>query len=495
MRRVFGSARVAFFLVAAATPVLIASNGAAVAQFLDPGWQIVYSGQSGPGGAGLIDSVFSDGQGMAVPRVYQPAPPMPMYYQPMAAPRPRAYQAAPVYYPQVQAPQPRGYQSAQIYYQGVAPRQPAAYQPAPVYYQQVPPQRAAAYQPAPVYYQQAAPRQAAAYEPAPVYYQQAAPRQGAAYQPAPVYYQQLPVQQQAAAHQSAPAYLPRQAPVQVRAAQSPGSYQQASAQQPSSDQSGPQYVSSIPAKQAPAEQTSQPAAKPRGLLLQARAPQPAGAPASPQRVAQSSWHSYEQQPVEPGWHAYQQEPAPQPRGFFQSGWSAPPPVGYNAPPPGYAPSQYGDMAHPMVDPKYDRQVVDYRTNEPPGTIIVDTPHYFLYLVMEGGKALRYGIGVGREGFTWSGENQITAMREWPEWRPPNEMLERRPDLPRFVAGGPDNPLGARALYLGSTLYRIHGSNEPWTIGTNVSSGCIRLRNADIIDLYQRVKVGNKVVVL
>jgi lipoprotein-anchoring transpeptidase ErfK/SrfK len=216
-------------------------------------------------------------------------------------------------------------------------------------------------------------------------------------------------------------------------------------------------------------------------------------------IAQSSWHPdqpAQQSGTQTSWHTYQQEPVPQPRGFFQLGWSAPlPPLGYATPAPAYAPPQYGDTAHPMVDPKFDRQLVDYRTGQPPGTIIVDSAHYFLYLVLKDGKAIRYGIGVGREGFTWSGEKPITAKREWPEWRPPDEMLQRRPDLPRFVAGGSDNPLGARALYLGSTLYRIHGSNEPWSIGTNVSSGCIRLRNADIIDLYARVKVGTKVVVL
>ena len=154
----------------------------------------------------------------------------------------------------------------------------------------------------------------------------------------------------------------------------------------------------------------------------------------------------------------------------------------------------GHMAH-AVDPQFDRQVVDYHGGEKPGTIIIDTPHYFLYLVEEGGKALRYGIGVGRPGFTWAGVKEISAMREWPDWRPPDEMLKRRPDLPRYMAGGPDNPLGARALYLGSTLYRIHGSNEPWTIGTQVSSGCIRMRNDDVTDLYGRVKVGTKVVVM
>ena len=161
----------------------------------------------------------------------------------------------------------------------------------------------------------------------------------------------------------------------------------------------------------------------------------------------------------------------------------------------FAPSSQGDMAHPPVDPKYDRQLVDYRSEEKPGTIVIDTPHHFLFLVQDNGKAMRYGIGVGRPGFTWEGVKTISAKKEWPDWRPPPDMLQRRPDLPRYMAGGPENPLGARAMYLGSTVYRIHGSNEPWTIGSNVSSGCIRLRNADVIDLYNRVQVGTKVVVL
>jgi len=131
----------------------------------------------------------------------------------------------------------------------------------------------------------------------------------------------------------------------------------------------------------------------------------------------------------------------------------------------------------------------------PGAIIIDTPNKFLYLIEDDGKALRYGIGVGRPGFLLAGVKTITAKREWPDWRPPTEMIARQPGLPRFMPGGIDNPLGARALYLGSSLYRIHGSNEPWTIGTNVSSGCIRMRNEDVIDLYQRVKVGTKVVVI
>ena len=161
----------------------------------------------------------------------------------------------------------------------------------------------------------------------------------------------------------------------------------------------------------------------------------------------------------------------------------------------FAPSSQGDMAHPPVDPKYDRQLVDYRSEEKPGTLVIDTPHHFLFLVQDNGKAMRYGIGVGRPGFTWEGVKTISAKKEWPDWRPPPEMIQRRPDLPRYMAGGPENPLGARAMYLGSTVYRIHGSNEPWTIGSNVSSGCIRLRNADVIDLYNRVQVGTKVVVM
>jgi lipoprotein-anchoring transpeptidase ErfK/SrfK len=154
-----------------------------------------------------------------------------------------------------------------------------------------------------------------------------------------------------------------------------------------------------------------------------------------------------------------------------------------------------DPAQQPVDPKYNKQVVDYTGKESAGTIVVDTPNKFLFLVQGDGKALRYGIGVGRPGFTWSGVKTISAKKEWPAWTPPPEMLARRPDLPRHMEGGPQNPLGARAMYLGSTLYRIHGSNEPWTIGTNVSSGCIRMRNEDVIDLYGRVGVGAKVVVI
>jgi lipoprotein-anchoring transpeptidase ErfK/SrfK len=154
-----------------------------------------------------------------------------------------------------------------------------------------------------------------------------------------------------------------------------------------------------------------------------------------------------------------------------------------------------DYAQRSVDPRFNKQVVAYSGSEPPGTIVIDTRQFFLYLVQDGGRALRYGVGVGRPGFTWAGVKHVSAKREWPDWRPPVEMLRRRPDLPHYMTGGPENPLGARALYLGSSLYRIHGSNEPWTIGTQVSSGCIRMRNEDVIDLYQRVGVGTKVVVI
>jgi lipoprotein-anchoring transpeptidase ErfK/SrfK len=157
-----------------------------------------------------------------------------------------------------------------------------------------------------------------------------------------------------------------------------------------------------------------------------------------------------------------------------------------------SPTQPGYL---VMDPRYVRQEVNYAGNETPGTIIINTRERLLFLVQGGGRALRYGIGVGRPGFTWSGVHHISQKREWPDWTPPDEMLRRRPDLPRHMEGGRDNPLGARALYLGSTLYRIHGSNEPWTIGTQVSSGCIRMRNEDVIDLYGRVKIGTKVVVI
>lgn len=158
-----------------------------------------------------------------------------------------------------------------------------------------------------------------------------------------------------------------------------------------------------------------------------------------------------------------------------------------------------DYSHLPLDPRFLPQEVEYHSKHPVGTIIVDTAQKYLYLITEPGKARRYGVGVGKEGFGWKGVEKITAKREWPDWRPPADMIERERKqgriLPVHMPGGPANPLGARALYLGSTLYRIHGTNAPWTIGQAVSSGCIRMRNEDVIDLYERVKVGTTVVVI
>jgi lipoprotein-anchoring transpeptidase ErfK/SrfK len=145
--------------------------------------------------------------------------------------------------------------------------------------------------------------------------------------------------------------------------------------------------------------------------------------------------------------------------------------------------------------RLQRQVVDYPTREAAGTVVIDTAHTYLYFLLGNGKAIRYGIGVGRDGFTWSGVQSIAHKTEWPDWTPPADMLRRQPYLPRFMAGGPGNPLGARAMYLGNTVYRIHGTNQPSTIGGHVSSGCIRMTNEDVMDLYDRVQVGAKVVVL
>ncbi len=172
-------------------------------------------------------------------------------------------------------------------------------------------------------------------------------------------------------------------------------------------------------------------------------------------------------------------------------------------PPPHAVAQAGDADQPgmipnpddeQLDPRLQRQIVFFRSNEPPGTIIVHTSERFLYVVQPGGRALRYGIGVGRQGFQWQGLLKISRKEEWPDWTPPEEMIERQPYLPRWMAGGPGNPLGARALYLGNTVYRIHGTNQPQTIGGAVSSGCFRLVNPDVVDLYDRIPVGTKVVV-
>lgn len=156
--------------------------------------------------------------------------------------------------------------------------------------------------------------------------------------------------------------------------------------------------------------------------------------------------------------------------------------------PGYIPPDE------ELPPEFKRTAVLYRTTEAPGTIIVHTSERYLYVVQGNGRALRYGIGVGREGFQWQGLLKISRKQEWPDWTPPPEMIARQPYLPRFMAGGPGNPMGARALYLGATVYRIHGTNQPQTIGSAVSSGCFRLVNADIIDLYERIPVGTKVIV-
>ena len=152
-------------------------------------------------------------------------------------------------------------------------------------------------------------------------------------------------------------------------------------------------------------------------------------------------------------------------------------------------------ADELPAPALRRQIVSYASNEPTGTIIIDPEHTFLYLTLGAGRAMRYGIGVGREGFEWSGSETIARKSEWPDWIPPAAMIARQPYLPRWIGGGPGNPLGARALYLGNTDYRIHGTNDPSSIGKHMSSGCIRLLNADVIDLYNRVQVGTKVIVL
>jgi len=148
----------------------------------------------------------------------------------------------------------------------------------------------------------------------------------------------------------------------------------------------------------------------------------------------------------------------------------------------------------LLPPQFQKQLVFFRSTEAPGTVVIDSNQRFLYVVQPDNRAIRYGIGVGRDGFRWSGVLKIARKQEWPDWRPPPEMIQRQPYLPRFMAGGPGNPMGARAMYLGNTVYRIHGTNQPQTIGSAVSSGCFRLVNGDVSDLYDRVEVGTKVVV-
>ena len=182
--------------------------------------------------------------------------------------------------------------------------------------------------------------------------------------------------------------------------------------------------------------------------------------------------------------------------FFMSPPVQLPPTQTEPAPYYQAPQQREDERPAIEQPaRFKRQIVTYPTREAAGTIIIDTPNTYLYYVLGGGQAIRYGIGVGRDGFTWSGVQTITRKAEWPDWTPPAEMIARQPYLPRQMAGGPGNPLGARAMYLGNTIYRIHGTNMPETIGTQVSSGCIRLTNADVSDLYARVNVGTRVIVL
>jgi len=166
-------------------------------------------------------------------------------------------------------------------------------------------------------------------------------------------------------------------------------------------------------------------------------------------------------------------------------------IGGDGDQPGYVPN----VDEEQLDPRWEKTVVFYRTAEAPGTIVINTHERFLYVVQGNGRALRYGIGVGRDGFQWQGLVRITKKQEWPDWTPPPEMIQRQPYLPRWMAGGPGNPLGARALYLGNTVYRIHGTNMPQTIGTKVSSGCFRLTNPDVSDLYDRVPVGTKVIIM
>jgi lipoprotein-anchoring transpeptidase ErfK/SrfK len=159
------------------------------------------------------------------------------------------------------------------------------------------------------------------------------------------------------------------------------------------------------------------------------------------------------------------------------------------------PDEQPEAGPAQLPPNLRRQEVNFVTKEPPGTLVVDTPNTYLYYVLGGGRAIRYGVRVGRDGFTWNGVQKISRKAEWPDWHPPTEMIERQPYLPRFMAGGPGNPLGARAMYLGSTVYRIHGTNQPSTIGKFVSSGCVGMLNEDVSDLFDRVKVGTRVVVL
>jgi lipoprotein-anchoring transpeptidase ErfK/SrfK len=239
---------------------------------------------------------------------------------------------------------------------------------------------------------------------------------------------------------------------------------------------------------------------PRGQQQALPAPAPGTnfpPPADYQWLRERGAAPYDDRGVQSGHMLNEGREGPRPPGEIYTGPNAPaaavnPGTAVAALPPDIRPEE-GEAKE--LPPQFKRQMVTYPTREPAGTIIIDTPNTYLYLVLGNGQAMRYGIGVGREGFTWAGAERISKMSEWPDWHPPKEMIERQPYLPRFMAGGASNPLGARALYLGKTLYRIHGTNQPSTIGSFVSSGCIRLVNGDIEDLYSRVQVGTRVVVL
>jgi lipoprotein-anchoring transpeptidase ErfK/SrfK len=461
MARIFVSPRVARSVAAGAAVALIASTTGAASQALDPGWQLVYAGQ--PGDAeGLVESMFGDGTGQAIDaRAYQP--PAPIYSE-----------ADPGAAPSAQEPAPVAQRSPQQTPAVVAAQRARNRRQIPAHYQLVPAPQMGAAAPGAAYYYRQAPAQ---FQAAP-----SAPTAGwRAVAPAPA--------------QVDPRYVAALSAGQLRGSQAVSTgYRLAAAP---AGQSDPQLTGSVAVQPAHGPQAA-PASYRAVAQPAQQAAQSAGS-AGPQQVrglfatsyqgAAGSYlqPQYQQQPPRQQLAFGYQAQSQQQQGYFyrQGAYQQ----------PAYAPSTAGDMAQQQLDPRYQRQVIEYHFNEKPGTIIVDTPHFFLYLVMDGGRAIRYGIGVGRPGFTWAGVKSVSAMREWPDWRPPDEMLARRPDLPHYMPGGPDNPLGARALYLGSSLYRIHGSNEPWSIGTQVSSGCIRLRNEDIIDLYGRVKVGARVIVI
>ncbi|WP_438823056.1 L,D-transpeptidase family protein [Methylobacterium frigidaeris] len=238
-----------------------------------------------------------------------------------------------------------------------------------------------------------------------------------------------------------------------------------------------------------------------GYAADAYGPRPAYARTTGYAAAGTSGAQVGYAPVAPGAALHSGDPVPaqvyQPQVYQPQATQAYAPDPFEAPRgrPAPMPEAREEGIGRAMDPRFQRQEVAYDGGQRPGTVVIDTPSRFLYLVQPGGRALRYGIGVGRPGFTWSGMKTVSAKREWPDWTPPAEMLRRRPDLPRHMAGGPANPLGARALYLGSSLYRIHGTNEPHTIGQSVSSGCIRMMNEDVMDLYERVPVGARVMVI